>query len=309
MLKLAVPDLVSNSYFPAEAAVQLGFFREQGLDVSLQLIFPVNKAYEALREGEIDIVAGSAHSALAAFPNFRDVRLLCAQSQGMYWFLVMHSDFAPVRGDLSVVRGKRIGAAPWVEMGLRQALTEAGIDIEAEQVKIAPVPAPPGGGTVNFGLNAARALEERLIDGFWANGMAAEIATRSGVGTVVFDARRDASPAGAFGYTFASVATRASLPAERPQEAAAIVRAIRAAQTALRGDVSMAAKVGEGLFPEREASLITDIVRRDLPFYDAAISRKTVEGMSRFARTLGLVDRDLVYEDVVAEELSALWTA
>lgn len=309
VLKLAVPDLVSNSYFPAEAAVELGFFREQGIDVSLQLIFPVNKAYEALREGEIDIVAGSAHSALAAFPDFRDVRLLCAQSQGMYWFLVMHSDFAGVRGDLSVVRGKRIGAAPWVEMGLRQALAEAGIDIEAEGVKIAPVPAPPDGGTVNFGLNAARALEERLIDGFWANGMAAEIATRSGIGTVVFDARRDASPKGAFGYTFASVATRASLPAERPDEAAAIVRGIRAAQVALRNDVSLAGKTGQALFPAREAGLITDIVRRDLPFYDASIARETVDAMSRFAHTLGLVDRDLVYEDVVSTELVGLWTA
>jgi len=29
-MKLAVPDMISNSYFPAEAAVELGFFREQG---------------------------------------------------------------------------------------------------------------------------------------------------------------------------------------------------------------------------------------------------------------------------------------
>ncbi|MBN9062678.1 MAG: nitrate ABC transporter substrate-binding protein [Rhizobiales bacterium 65-9] len=309
MLKLAVPDLVSNSYFPAEAAVELGLFRDQGLDVSLRLIFPVNKAYEALRDGEVDIVAGSAHSALAAFPGFRGVRLLCAQSQGMYWFLVMHADFAGVRGDLSVVRGKRIGAAPWVEMGLRRALAEAGVDSEAGDVTIAPIPPPPGGGAMNFGLNAARALEERLIDGFWANGMAAEIATRSGVGTVVFDARRDASPADAFGYTFASVATRASLPAERPEEAAAIVRGICAAQSALRSDVSLAARVGQALFPAREAALITDIVRRDLPFYDAAISRETVNGMSRFARALKLADDDLVYEDVVSAELAPLWSA
>ena len=30
-MRLAVPDLVSNSYFPALAAVELGFFREQGM--------------------------------------------------------------------------------------------------------------------------------------------------------------------------------------------------------------------------------------------------------------------------------------
>ena len=33
-MKLAVPDLISNSYFPAVAAAQLGIFREEGLDVA-----------------------------------------------------------------------------------------------------------------------------------------------------------------------------------------------------------------------------------------------------------------------------------
>src|SRR5215831_6196394 len=43
-MKLAVPDLISNSYFPAVAAVELGFFKEEGLDVSLELVFPVDRA-------------------------------------------------------------------------------------------------------------------------------------------------------------------------------------------------------------------------------------------------------------------------
>src|SRR3954469_5941007 len=115
-MKLAVPDIISNSYFPAAAAIELGFFREQGLDVSHELIFPVDKAYAALRDGDVDFVGGSAHSALAAFPEWRGVDLLCAQGQGMYWFLVMRADLGFRRGDLSALRGKRIGAAPWVEM-------------------------------------------------------------------------------------------------------------------------------------------------------------------------------------------------
>ena len=101
-MKLAVPDLISNSYFPAVAAVALGFFEEEGLDVSLELIFPVDEAYRAMRDGRVDFVAGSAHSALAAFPEWKGVKLLCAQAQGMYWFLVMHKRFDAKRGDLSV---------------------------------------------------------------------------------------------------------------------------------------------------------------------------------------------------------------
>src|SRR5881392_255965 len=112
--------MISNSYFPAIAAIELGFFKEQGLDVSLEMIFPVDKAYAALRDGTVDFVGGSAHSALAAFPQWQGVKLLCAQAQGMYWFLVMHKDLGGRRGEIGVVKGKSIAAAPWVEMGLRR---------------------------------------------------------------------------------------------------------------------------------------------------------------------------------------------
>ena len=251
-MKLAVPDMISNSYFPAEAAIELGFMREQGLDVALELIFPVDKAYEALRDGAVDFVAGSAHSALAAFPDFKGAKLLCAQAQGMYWFLVLHKDFGAKRGDLEALKGRNIGAAPWVDMGLKRLLIAAGLDLERDRIRIAPVPGAQGSG-VNFGLTAARALEERKIDGFWANGMAAEIAVTRGVGTVVLDVRRGDGPPEAFNYTMASVATTDRLIEEQPEIAAAAVRAIVKTQAALRSDVTRAAQVGRALFPETEA--------------------------------------------------------
>ena len=67
-MRLAVPDLISNSYFPAISAVELGDFAEQGLDVRHELIFPVDKSYQALRDGEVDFIGGSAHAVLSAFP-------------------------------------------------------------------------------------------------------------------------------------------------------------------------------------------------------------------------------------------------
>ena len=127
-MKLAVPDMISNSYFPAIAAIELGMFKQEGLDVELEMIFPVDKSYAALRDGTVDFVGGSAHSALAAFPQWQGVKLICAQAQGMYWFLVMHKEFGAERGDIAAVKGRRIGAAPWVEMGLRGLLIAAGID-------------------------------------------------------------------------------------------------------------------------------------------------------------------------------------
>jgi ABC-type nitrate/sulfonate/bicarbonate transport system substrate-binding protein len=306
-MKLAVPDIISNSYFPAAAAVELGFFRDEGLDVSLELIFPVDKAYAALRDGAIDFVGGSAHSAFAAFPEWQGVKLLCAQGQGMYWFLVMHADLKGARGDISVVKGKSIGAAPWVEMGLRRLLIEAGIDLAKDGVRIAPVPGAVGAG-VNFGVTAARALEERKIDGFWANGMGAEVAVRRGIGTVVLDVRRGDGPKACFNYTMASVAATDALIARSPDVAAAAVRAIVKTQRALRVGPERATEVGRKLFPPAEAGLIAELIRRDLPFYDASISREFVAGMNRFARDVGILKTDPRYEDVVAVQFQDLWT-
>jgi ABC-type nitrate/sulfonate/bicarbonate transport system substrate-binding protein len=298
-MKLAVPDMISNSYFPAEAAVELGFFKQEGLDVTLELIFPVDKAYMALRDGAVDFVGGSAHSALAAFPQWQGVKLLCAQAQGMYWFLVMRSDLGANRGDISVVKGRSIGAAPWVEMGLRRLLVAAGIDLERDGVKIAPVPGAMGAG-VNFGVTAAKALEERKIDGFWANGMGAEVAVRRGIGTVVLDIRRGDGPREAFNYTMAAIATTDALIERSPDIAQAAIRAIKKTQAALKQDVSLATKVGEKLFPPPQAELIAELIRRDLPYYDPTISRAFVAGMNAFARDLGILTGHVPYEQIVA---------
>lgn len=303
-MKLAVPDLVSNSYFPAEAAVELGCFAEEGLDVELELLFPVDRAYEALRAGAVDLVGGAAHGALAAFPGWDGVRLLCAQSQGMYWFLVAHRDLGIARGDLQALRGRTIGAAPWVDMGLQHLFRQVGLDPERD-VRIVAIAAPPGA-QPNFGLRAAQALEERQVDAFWANGMAAEIAVRAGYGSLVLDVRRGDGPPSGFTCTLPAIVATEQLLQRDPETAAAVVRAVVRAQDVLRADVERAGEVGARLFPTPEAGLITDVVRRDLPFYDPALSQRFVEDMNRFACELGLLPGPVPYEEVVAVELAAL---
>ena len=298
-MKIAVPDLISNSYFPAVAAVELGKFAEQGIEASIELVFPVNKSYAALRDGEVDCVAGSAHSALAAFPRWHGVKLLCAQAQGMYWFLVMRSDIDCVRGDINVVKGRKIGAAPWVDLGLKQLLVAAGIDAVRDNVTISPVP-NTGSSSVNFGLMAAKALEERLIDGFWANGMGTEVAVRSGAGKVVLDVRRGDGPKECFNYTMASLAVTDRFLSERPNDAARMVKAMEATHAALKADVSLAEKVGHKVFPPGEAALIAGLIERDLPYYSTTISQDFVAGMNEFARKVGILDVHPQYSDVVA---------
>ena len=305
-IKIAVPDIISNSYFPALAACELGVLRAQGFKSSLVLLAPADKCFQALKDGEVDFVAAEAHAGLAAFPRWQGMKLICAQSQGMYWFLVMRSDLGAKRGDLRCVRGRRIGAAPWVELGLKRLLIEAGLDPAREGIAIAPIP----GGLelkVNTGVTAAKALESGAIDGFWANGMGAEVAVRRGAGTIVLDVRRGDGPKGAFDYTLPVIATTDRLIENSPGTAAAMVRAIVASQEALKKDVSLATTVGRKLFPPTQAELIAEVVERDLPYYDAALSRHSIAALNQFARDVGLLDGDVPYQDVVAAQFEQLW--
>ncbi len=310
-MKIAVPDLISNSYFPAAAAVELGMFKEEGLDMSLELIFPVDKTLEVMRDGGIDFVAGSAHSTPHAFPEWRGGKLLASLGQGMYWFLILRSDLGAKQGDVEAIKGLRIGAAPLVDLGLKQLLVESGIDEERDNVQIAPVPGAFGGApgkVVNFGLTAAKALEEGTIDGFWANGMGAEVAIRSGAGTMVLDARRGDGPPGAFNYTMPALITSDRLIESDPDACAAAIRAIVRTQKALKQDVSLATEVGAKLFPAEAAGLIAGIIERDLPYYDAAITPEFVAGMNQFQKDVGLVTETVGFEQVVATQFSDCWT-
>lgn len=291
-LRVAIPDLVSPSYFPAIAAVELGLLP----GAKLELIYPVTKTYEELRVGRLDLVGGAAHAALYAFRDWAGAKLLCALAQRMYWFLVVRKDLNAKRGELSAVRGLRLGAAPGPVDGLKRMLARAGIDPERD-VKIGPVPGVAGD-KASFGLMAAKALEEGKIDGFWANGMGAEVAERRGVGTVLLDARREGSPE-VKGYTFPALVCTDRTIRERPELARAASEAVRKAQQALKEDPQRAAEIGRRLFPPTEASLIAELVRRDAPYYQPGIAKITVEGMNRFARELGLLSRPVGYGEVV----------
>jgi len=192
-------------------------------------------------------------------------------------------------------------------MGLRRLLIEAGMDLERDRVTIAPVPGASGTGVVNFGLSAAKALEDGKIDGFWANGMGTEVAVRRGVGAVVLDVRRGDGPKPCFDYTMSSLAATDRLIEQSPETASAAIRAIVKTQAALKEDVSRAAAVGRKLFPPQEAELIAELIRRDLPYYDPSISPSFVAGMNQFARDIGILQGHVAYENVVASNLAGFW--
>ena len=94
---------------------------------------------------------------------------------------------------------------------------------------------------------------------------------------------------------------------DAPDSCEAAIRALVKTQKALKKNVDLATEVGKKLFPNEEASLIADVVERDLPFYTAAISEDFVKGMNKFQKDVGLVKGDFSFEQVVATQFMKFW--
>jgi ABC-type nitrate/sulfonate/bicarbonate transport system substrate-binding protein len=306
-IRIAVPDLVTNSYFAALAAEELGLYAAEGLDAHVELLAPALTAIGALRDGEVDFVVTGAHTTLTAFPRWKGAKLTVTVAQGTPWLLVLRSDLGSRPGDVGAVKGLRIGAAPGPDAALRRLLVESGVDVVLDGVTIMRVPGTEQPGT-SFGVMAAEALRSGSIDGFWANALGSETAVRSGVGAVIVDVRRGQGPPAACNYTFAALITTDAMIARAPDRVAAVVRGIVAAQRVLRADPSRATEVGTRRFPAAAAAMIAGLVERDLPFYDPVVHEDAVRATQDFARALGHLDTPAPYEDVVAVRYRELWT-
>ena len=279
--------------------------QEEGLDVDLQLLFPVTDAARMLADGSIDLLAGAAHAPLYVDHRWSKVKLLCTLARHTYWFLVVRDDSAWTHDDIGKLHDLTIGAAPGPDVTLRQLLIETGGPIDDRNVTVAPVPGTDRD-SISFGVTAAEALANGRIDAFWANGMGATVAVSTGVGRVIHDARRDGLVDA--DYTFPSFMAATTTVDQRPEVVAAATRAIVRAQQVLVADPDRATAIGKKHFPPMEAGLIADLIRRDGPWYRPEISARSVDALNDFARKAGLLDEDAVpYEAVVAAEAAKEW--
>lgn len=225
-MRIAVPDLVTNSYFPALAAGELGVYAVEGLEAHVELLTPAPRAMAALWDGSVEAVATGAHTTLTVFPQWQGAKLVVALAQGTPWLLVLRADIPAQRGELLAVKGLHLGAAPGPDAVLRRLLADAGIDLARDGVRIAPIPgmeAPDA----SFGVLAAKALEAGQLDGFWANALGSETAVRRGVGKILADVRRGDGPPGAGYYTFSALVTTEVLITRAPELVAAAFRRMR----------------------------------------------------------------------------------
>ncbi len=301
-MRLTVPDAISPSYFVAIAAVQLGFFREEGVD--MEFVFAPADASQALRDGGVDFYGGSPYTGLHSFPGWRGGAVLCALSHYSYWFLAVRSDITCERGDVRAVKGLRLSAGGLPGLMMQKLLEEAGIDFQRDKVRIV---ASPRHTSQNWAWDGVDALEQGVSDGYWGNGLREDLGVKRGIAKILLDVRRGDGPPAARHWTFPALITTERLVQEQPAIAAGAVRAIVKTQRALRADPQLAARAAQRLFPAEEASLIAFEVARDASFYNASVTEEMIAHASRFARAIGVLEGDVTYGELVATQFAPLW--
>jgi len=301
-MRLTVADAISPSYFVAIAAIELGFFRQEGID--MEFVFSPPNPSQALKDGTVDFFGGSPFTGLRAFPGWRGGTLLCALAQYNYWFLAVRADIKCERGDVSAVKGLRLSASADPGLTMKRLLEEAGIDLQRDNVRIVPSPRRT---SPNWAWDGVDAIEQGVSDGYWGNGLRADLGVKRGIAKILLDVRRGDGPPAARHWTFPALVTTERLVKERPDIAAGAVRAIVKTQQALRAEPQLAAKAAQRLFPAEEASLIAFEVTRDLPFYDATVTEEMVAHASRFAREMGVLEGEVRYGELVATQFAPLW--
>jgi len=109
-IQIGCVDFVSNSLFPAIAAEELGFFRAEGVSAHVELMrTPI--AFQALRDGHIELLAAPAHAVLRFFPQWGSAKLVVALQQGTPWLAVLRHNLPASRGEVTALKGLRLAVA------------------------------------------------------------------------------------------------------------------------------------------------------------------------------------------------------
>jgi ABC-type nitrate/sulfonate/bicarbonate transport system substrate-binding protein len=270
----------------------------------MEFVFPPADPSQALRDGVVDFYGGSPYTGLHRFPGWRGGVVLCALSHYTYWFLAVRSDLTCERGDVSAVKGLRLSASVLPGLTMKRLLEDAGIDFQRDHVRLV---ASPRRLSQNWAWDGVDAIEQGVADGYWGNGLRADLGVKRGIATILLDVRRGDGPPAARTWTFPALITTERLVQEQPDIAAAAVRAIVKTQRALRAAPQLAAKAAQRLFPAEEASLIAFEVARDVEFYDATVTEEMIAHASRFAREMGVLEGEVRYGELVATQFAPLW--
>ncbi|MFD9665839.1 ABC transporter substrate-binding protein [Rhodococcus sp. NPDC059968] len=304
-IKIAGVNLMCFS--PAFVAEKLGYFDDEGLDVT---IVPTDS-------GDASVTALLGRSVVAVTTGFDTPIELTGKGQSIQSLtgLEMATIYAFVGGNtfpqipendpqafVDAMKGKRFGVAASGSTGdsiARGIFAEYGLNPDTDVTIIA----------VGTGAEASAALRTGSVDALITYEPDLTQITTSGTGRIVFDLRTTTAESTYSKLPTSTLQATTEWINDNPETARALVRAVTRANNTLRDDPATALPVLEELYPDLAPDLVANIYNASRDHFTSEISPQTYDAAMKIYQNTGLITDDVPYEEVVATQFSDIWNS
>ena len=304
-IKIAGVNLMTFS--PAFLAKSLGYYKDEGLDVTIVPTDSGDASVSAMLGGSVVAVTTGFDTPIELATKGQAVQSLAGLEMATIYAFVGGNAFPAIPADdpqafVGAMRGKKFGVAAAGSTGdtiARGIFTEYGLNPDEDVSIIA----------VGTGAEASAALRAGAVDALITYEPDLTQMTQAGVGRVVFDLRNTTNE------TVYSKLPTSTLQATKkwidsnPEVAAKLVRAVTRANNTLRDDPQTALPAVQQLFSDLNPELVADIYESSRAHFTSDISAAAYDAAMAIYRKTGLITEDVPYEKVVATQFAGIWNA
>ncbi len=301
-IKIASINLLS--FASVWVAKELGYFKDEGLDVTLVVSQSGKASASALIGGSVEATTAGFDTALqltdVGVPAQHLVGILMSSS----YIIVGKAGGGLPKNDPKAVaqalKGKRFGVASTGSTGdtiTRGFLKEFGTN--ADELTFVDV---------GVGATALAALKTGAVDAIISYEPDLSAILKSGAGEVIFDLRTTTAEAKYSKLPTSTLEATAAWIKKNPEAAAALVRAVDKGNVVMRTKPDVALPVLKKLYPDLSPDVVEAMYRASAPQFTSVISEDVYQRSAQIFMDAGLIKKIAPYQSAVAVDFAKYWT-
>jgi len=304
-IKIAGINLLTFS--PVFVADKLGYFRDEGLDVTIVPTTSGDASVQAMLGGSVQAITTGFDTPVELTAKGQDTQHLAGLEMATIYAFVGGNAFPQVPADdprafVGAVKGKKFGVASNGSTGdliAKGLFSEYGLDPEKDVSIIA----------VGTGAAATAALQTGSVDALITYEPDLTKMVAAGAGRIVFDLRTTKTETTYSQLPTSTLTATTAWIEGNPAAAKALVRAVTRADRVLREDPATALPVLTQLYPDLPAAAVKEIYTASQAHFRPEISPETFAAAMKIYKDAGVVAEDVPYDKVVATQFAGEWTA
>jgi len=286
---------------PLFAAKELGYFAQEGIDADLVQFRAGAEMTAAMIGGSIDIQVTTTDRAIILFEKGQRVKNLVGMMNRVPQTVIVRKELNIPYGDMKALRGKVIGIASpggGTDLHLRYYLKMAGL-VPDKDVKII---------AVGSGSAMLAAIHAQSVDGVNAVEPVTTLAVEvSKIATPVLDVAKD-GPGLFKNMPWLALSATAKWIEANAETVKKVIRAQVRTHNELRADPRKALTVVKNYFEKIDPAVAESILRKQASFWAAPITEEEIRAAAQLDKELGLLTKEVTYDDVVvSKEFRDLW--